>query len=90
MATDFQKQKKKQKYLLIAGIVIILITAGILYFSFFRTGNVEVKPIQAELIREITIKTTIFEDPFFNQNKGYIIIPEFEGKFGRENPFTPY
>jgi len=91
MVVEFRQQKKKQRNLLIVGIIVILITVGVLYFGFLQdktVGIIEIEP--ANSIKEVTIDTTVFENPFFAEDKPFEEVPAFEGSIGRENPLTPF
>ena len=92
MVVEFRQQKKKQKTLLIVGVAVILITAGVLYFGFFREQKLSfvVEVGQEEFIQEVTIDTTVFDNPFFTKDKPFIDVSAFDGDVGRENPFIPF
>ncbi len=95
MANSFIQKKEKQTYLIVALVIVILVTAIILWQGFFR----EKKPISLPSVipepvvlgyPEIRINFELLEKPEVKALIPFEEIPPFEGEGGRENPFLPY
>ena len=87
----FLEKTKKQKYLLIVFLVVILITALVIWRGFFikekPSEKVISKPKREIQIDFETLKNPILEN-FEPVEKIIPLGPEIE--IGRENPFLPY
>lgn len=90
MAVNFRIQKKIQKYLVITVISIIIITAGVLWFGFFKKEAPAAAVVSQRMISGIDINFDVLSSPFLLKAKSFEGIPDFQGKAGRENPFLPY
>ena len=91
MAILFLEKTKKQRYLLIVFLIIILIFALIIWRGFFvkekPPEKVIPKPVKKIEIDFETLKNPILEN-FEPVEKIIPLGPEIE--IGRENPFLPY
>jgi len=91
MAILFLEKTKKQKYLIIVFLVVILITALVIWRGFFikekPSEKVISKPKREIQIDFETLKNPILEN-FEPVEKIIPLGPEIE--IGRENPFLPY
>jgi len=91
MAILFLEKTKKQKYLLIVFLIVILITALVIWRGFFikekPSEKVISKPKREIQIDFETLKNPILEN-FEPVEKIIPLGPEIE--IGRENPFLPY
>ena len=91
MAILFLEKTKKQKYLIIVFLVVILITALVIWRGFFikekPSEKVISKPKREIQIDFETLKNPILEE-FLQIEKIIPLGPEIE--IGRENPFLPY
>jgi len=87
----FLEKTKKQKYLIIVFLVVILITALVIWRGFFikekPSEKVISKPKREIQIDFETLKNPILEN-FEPVEKIIPLGPEIE--IGRENPFLPY
>jgi len=92
MATNFLEQRKRQKYLIPIILVVIIATAIILWFGYFRKEQSPFSPKTpiSPTLREIEIDFSVLENPFLTKLQPFIKISPFEGKKGRINPFEPY
>ena len=89
MAVKFIKQRKKQKYLILIFIAVLLITSFVLWFGFFKKE--EISTLTAAIApREIKIDFEVLNNPLLKEFKPFIKVFPFEGLVGRENPFLPY
>jgi len=89
MAVKFIKQRKKQKYLILIFIAVLLITSFVLWFGFFKKE--ETSTLTAAIApREIKIDFEVLNNPLLKELKPFIKVFPFEGLVGRENPFLPY
>jgi len=91
MAILFLEKTKKQRYLLIVFLIVILIFALIIWRGFFvkekPPEKVIPKPVKKIEIDFETLKNPILEN-FEPVEKIIPLGPEIE--IGRENPFLPY
>jgi len=87
----FLEKIKRQKYLIIVFLIVILITAFVLWKGFFvkekPPEEVISKPVKTIEIDFETLKSPILEN-FEPLEKIPPLGPEI--KIGRENPFIPY
>lgn len=89
MAIKFQQQVKKQRNFIILFIVLILITAFILWRGF-RTEEDSLEILISERLEELEINFDIFQNPLLKQLQLIDKTPVFEGEIGRDNPFIPF
>lgn len=90
MPINFIQEGKKQKYLALIVMAVVIITAVILWFGYFREERPAVFPVPARLFREIKMDFNVLESPFLQESQVFKKIPSFEGEMGRKNPFLPY
>jgi len=91
MAIIFLQKKKRQKYLILALIAIIILTLFILWHSYLAKPKI---PLVSKKISyrppKIGINFEVLESPILKELQPYEEISSFEEKIGRENPFVPY
>jgi hypothetical protein len=90
MAITFTKKKEIQKYLVPIFIIILLITAIVIWWGF----SVKEKPVLIKEIlkppKEIEINFEILKSPILGELESFEKIPSFEEEIGRKNPFLPF
>jgi len=87
----FLEKIKRQKYLIIVFLIVILITAFVLWKGFF----VKEKPpeeVISKLVKTIEIDFETLKSPILENFEPLEKIPPLgpEIEIGRENPFIPY
>lgn len=90
MAITFQKREEKQRYLIFAFLIIILVAFLVLYFGFFRKQKPSFLPPTLHQPPRIEINFETLKKPFLKELLPFEEIKPFEGEIGRENPFLPY
>lgn len=90
MAVDFVEKKKKQKYLILIILGILVVTGLVLWFGYFREPA-EISLEQEVFItkKNIKIRYETLEDPLLDILTPFQTTPPYEGELGRENPFIP-
>jgi len=88
MPVDFIQERKKQKNLAIALVIMFIIAGFILWFGYFKKAPVA--PVVIPTALELKINFEVLENPFFEQSELFEKPPPFEGEKGRNNPFLPY
>lgn len=89
--------QNKQKYMIIVFIAVLIITATVLYFGFFKEKiNFRITSVPAlntENIgivqKNIDIDFSILDSEEFKNLTPFEDVSPFEGKVGREDPFKP-
>jgi hypothetical protein len=101
MAIVFQKKEKIQKNLILVFIVVVLITAFVIWLGFFKKEK-ELPLVELPVLpkKEIKINFDILKSPALEKLQPFSEIEPFketlspegkiEEKLGRENPFIPY
>ena len=88
MAITFIEPKRKQQYLILLLIVIVLGVSFLVWNYFLAKPALPVsKPTPPA---EIKINFEILKNPILEKLQPFEKIPPFEEGIGRENPFTPY
>lgn len=91
MAIAFIKKRKRQKYLGLIAVVVVVGSLIILWYGYFRK---EKQPLPTPAVsgpyREIKVDFGILENPLLKEFQPFEKISPFEGETGRENPFLPY
>jgi len=90
MAVNFITERKKQKYLILVFIAMVVATGIVIWWGFFKE---EEKLSKKEVIppRKINIDKEFLRGEFLKESKSYERIPPLEEeKKGRENPFLPF
>ena len=87
MAITFFQQRKKQKYLIGAFIVMILAILVIVWQGFLLKPKPPIKVLKPP---EIKINFEVLKSPILESFQPFEEIPPFEEEAGRENPFLPY
>jgi hypothetical protein len=88
MAITFQEQLKRQKNMIIVFIVLILITAVIIWRGILVEPKIDEKIIP-KYFKDIEIDFSTLKDPRLEEFNLMERIPHFEGQVGRQNPFIP-
>ena len=90
MAVTFIEQRKKQKYLIIGFLAIIVVTLIVLWLGYFRKEKPP-SPISVRTYyKEIKIDFTVLESPLLKEFQPFGEITPFEAEKGRGNPFLLY
>lgn len=92
MAINFFGKEKRQKYLILVFLGLVLITMVIVWRNYLSkpeiseitTTPITLKPTQIE------IDFSLLENPIFQELQPFEEIKPFQEKLGRENPFLPY
>ncbi len=87
-------QRKKQKNLIAAMILIVAVTLGVLYFGVFKQEGEEPAVVESvanllQGIKEVKLNLDILRDRRFLDLTPYQKLPT-DIKTGRDNPFAPY
>jgi len=93
MAITFVEEQKKQKYLFLLLIGLILLTFFILQREFlFKPKTLQpLMPTEVLQPKQIEINFEILRSPQLEMLEPFqSIIPSEEEEIGRENPFLPY
>ena len=91
MAIQFIQKKKKQKYLILIFGAVLLITAVVLWYGFFRGEKIKLVPLVVTVApREIRINFEFLESSVLKELQPFEEIPFFDKETGRKNPFLPY
>lgn len=88
MPVNFIQERKKQKNLVIALVIIFIIAGFILWFGYFKKSSVA--PVVIFTVAELKINFEVLKNPFFEESELFEKTPPFEGEKGRSNPFIPY
>lgn len=91
---DFIEQEQRQKRLIYVFLVLLLITAFVLWYGFFRQprelSEQQTFVQQAEFSKLLQIDLSVLESPFLKQLKAFEKVKPYKGQVGRENPFAPF
>jgi len=89
MAITFQEKAKTQRYLVFVFVIVIL---AIVLVNFVFLRGKKISPTQPLVYQppEIRINFEVFNAPFVKELLPFEEIKPFEGKVGREDPFSPY
>lgn len=92
MAITISKKKKKQKYLIFAFLGVVVITAVILWFGYFKEEKSEGSTVPVgKSYRKINVDVDFLTSETLKQMKDFERIEPLEvEETGRENPFFPY
>jgi uncharacterized membrane protein len=91
MAISILEKTKRQNYLLIVLLILILITSFVIWRGFFYKKK-SIETIISKPEREIKIDFETLKNPIWEELQPFEKInpPGPEIKIGRENPFIPY
>lgn len=90
MVVTFREKERKQRYWLLAFIIIIIFAIFLaVYFYFLKNQEAPIPSITYKPPK-IKINFEAFKSPFLKELLPYEEIKPFEEKAGRENPFEPY
>lgn len=87
MAIALFRQRKTQKYLILALIVIILLILVVIWQGFLLKPKL---PPEGLRPKKIEINFEVLKSPRLEELQPFEEIPPFEEEVGRENPFVPY
>ena len=92
MAVQYIREKKKQKYFLIIFGLIFMVTIVVLWFGFFKDkfSFQTQAPASSPIVMrsKIEIDFGFLESQVFKDMEVFNEISSFEGKIGKENPFS--
>jgi hypothetical protein len=94
----FENQQKKQKYMIIVFLVVLVITGAVVYFGFLKDSinlgafaPVIPKPEGVGFsAANININFDMLDSAEFKKLTPFQDATPFTGKVGREEPFKPY
>ena len=89
MAVTFIEEQKKQRNFILVFVAVILITLFVLWQGFLAKPAKKTPAVKPAM-KEIKIDFSALKSPILKGFKPFEQIPEFLGKIGRENPFSPY
>lgn len=90
MAITFLQQEKRQKYLILILVGVILLTFFVVWRGFLFKPKAVLAPTISEP-PEIEINFQTLKSPLLKELQPYQEIePLLEEEMGRENPFIPY
>ena len=92
MPVDFREKKKKQKYLGLIALGVIIVAFAIFYFGYLNNEPGTGATIPEGAVQPpppIVINYSVLENPIIDQLEPYLVVPEYEGELGKENPFLP-
>jgi len=81
---------KKQKYLGIVLVMIIVFGIFVIWYNFFSQPDFLPSTLPPQKPEEIIIKFEFLEDAVIETLQPFPEILPFEGEVGRENPFVSY
>ena len=94
MAITFIQKRKKQKYLILTFVILILVISFIVWFKFFKVEEAfpVVEEIPLGFIPRIKINFEVLENPILQEFQSFPEAPSLPApeQIGRENPFLPY
>lgn len=94
MAINFIQEKKKQKYMLFASLIIFLVAAVVLWLGFFKkegsTPSLNGGVTFLAPLREIRIDFEFLKSQTLKDLRPFEEIPPLVGDSGRIIPFLPY
>jgi hypothetical protein len=90
MAIIFLQERKRQQYLILVFIIVVLMTIGFFWFGVFQKPSIEGGIIIPSAPKKIKIDLKVFENPVLKILEPFEEIPPFPEEFGRENPFISY
>lgn len=91
MAITFLEQRKKQQNLLPILVGVLLITAFVMWWGYFRDSSSTVEVMETDIFfpsSKIEIDFSIFEKPWFDNFEPFEKTSAFHGEKGKENPFV--
>ena len=91
MVITFVEKRKRQKILISALVIVVLITLFVLGQELFKRPIVEIETPAFEITyRKVIINFQLLENPLLKELQPFEKISPYEGEIGRENPFVPY
>ena len=93
MPIIFNLQEKRQKYFIGIFVLVLLVTAFVVWFGFFREEGSSQKSIIVPQLAPVVINFDFLQSsPFFKEAAPFEAIPPLsEGAaVGRNNPFSPF
>lgn len=91
MVITFLEKRKKLRELIPVVVVVVLVSAFILWQGFFVKEEVQFpEELPQKPAKKIEINFQVLKHPIFEKLQVFEEIPVFEQDLGRENPFTPY
>ncbi len=85
------EQLEKNK-ILVAGVVIFGMIIGFVFWNFYLSPQQEIKKEQGEELtseqfKQININFDVLEGDYLKELEQMGIIPEYQGRIGKDNPF---
>jgi len=89
VAITFLEKRKRLKSLIPVLVIVILISAFIIWRGFFVKEKSFI-PEVIKPVKKIEIDFQTLKSPELEELQPFEKIPSFEEEIGRENPFIPY
>ena len=90
MVITFLEKRKRLKSLIPVLVIVILITAVIIWRGFFVKEKPFIPEEGLKPAKKIEIDFQALKSPELEELQPFEKIPSFEEEIGRENPFVPY
>jgi len=90
MAITFLEKRKRLKSLMPVLVLIVLLTAVVVWRGFFVEAPLAVPERPLKPIQEVSINFQVLENPALEELQLFEKTSPFEGEIGRENPFISY
>ncbi len=90
MPVNFIQERKRQKFLVPIVLAVFGVTLLVLWFGYFRGGEIPAPPAVQPGQIKIKIDLGVLENPFLKEIQPFPAVPTPESGQGRENPFLPY
>lgn len=93
MAITITRERKRQRYLVLALVAMIFVILAVLWFGFFGKQGAAVLPVPANVVYavpEVSIDWQLLEEVGSVTSQPFKGISAFGEDFGRSNPFVPY
>lgn len=88
MAITFLQKKKIQRALILLLGAVVLVTASVIWWGFFMTGQA---PEEGALVppKRVEVDTSILSHPLLEELDEPRLRPQIPSKVGRDNPLLP-
>ncbi len=92
MAITFSQEKRKNNFKVLILVIVLLTTFFVIWKIFFADKNTSHPENFSEALspQKIEIDIEALNNPVLKDMQSFAGSPDFDGKVGRENPFTPY
>ena len=85
-----EEKRKRQKYLIAVFVIVVIAIICVFWFGYYKKPEKSAPSGPKVYYQKIKVDFSVLDNPLLKEMEIPEKIKPFEGKKGRENPFSPF